>query len=145
MTEQEYKHIRNLAWDLLIDAHISKLPVDIYKIAKIYDLQNYIDKYKSLYNNSLLISYHILTLFGYNNNSNNTKHLALRILSPMIILKALDVQSADEISKLTNLPLSLSIQRLERYHLLLKRNAFKTSNLETKVLSQFQEWIKQNS
>lgn len=141
MTKEEYKHIRNLAWDLLIDAHISKLPVDIIEIAKIYSIQNHIDADKSLYENSISICSNILNIFGYNNEPNYSKYLAVRILSPIIVLKALNVQNAEDISKLTGLPLYLSEQRYERYQILLKRNVFELSNLETKVLSQFQEWI----
>ena len=40
MNKQEYKHIRNLAWDLLINAKISKLPVDIVAVANVYDFQS---------------------------------------------------------------------------------------------------------
>ena len=94
MNEQEYKHIRNLAWDLLIDANISQLPVDINAIASLYHLQHLIDNSKSLYDNTLRISEGILKIFGMK-NPEFTRYLAVRILAPMIVFKELGIQSAE--------------------------------------------------
>lgn len=143
MTEQEYKHIRNLAWDLLIDANISALPVDINPIAKLYHAQSLIKASNSLYDNALLVSSHILSILGYN-NVELSRYLAVRILSPMIILKALNVESAEDVAKFTKLPINIAKQRFDRFQMLLKRNAFETSKLETKVLNQFKDWLYNN-
>lgn len=140
MTEQEYKHIRNLAWDLLIDANISRLPVDINAIATLYDLQHLIDNSKSLYDNTLSVSEGILKIFGMT-NPEFARYLTIRILTPMIIFKELDVKSAEEMSSLSGLPIDLANQRFKRFEMLLSRNAFQTSRLEAIVLSQFREWI----
>lgn len=140
MKEQEYKHIRNLAWDLLIDANISQLPVDISAIANLYNLQHLIDNSKSLYENTLSVSEGILKIFGMT-NPEFTRYLAVRILAPMIVFKELDVKSAEELSRLSGLPADLANQRFKRFEMLLSRNAFQTSRLETVVLSQFREWI----
>ena len=139
MDKQQYKHIRNLAWDLLIDANIKSLPVDIDKIAALYNLETLIDASKSRYENALIVSKNILKLFGYNDSF--TKILAIRILSPMIVLKSLNITSAIEINQITEFPIELCYNRFERYKMLLKRNAFCTSTLEVKVLSQFKNWI----
>lgn len=140
MNEQEYKHIRNLAWDLLIDANISRLPVDISAIANLYNLQNLIDNSKSLYENTLSVSEGILKIFGMT-NPEFTRYLAVRILAPMIVFKELGVKSAEELSRLSGLPADLANQRFKRFEMLLSRNAFQTSRLETVVLSQFRQWI----
>lgn len=140
MTEQEYKFIRNLSWDLLIDANISQLPVDINSIAGIYDLQSLINSNKSLYNNTLFISEGILKIFGLN-NPKLIKCLTVRLISPMIVLKELNINSAQEVSDISGLPIDIAIQRFNRLQMLLSRNAFETSRLETIVLSQFREWI----
>lgn len=140
MNEQEYKHIRNLAWDLLIDANISQLPVDINAIAVLYHLQHLIDNSKSLYDNTLRISEGILKIFGMT-NPEFTRYLAVRILAPMIVFKELGIQSAEELGNLSGLPANLANQRFKRFEMLLSRNAFQTSRLETIVLSQFQNWI----
>lgn len=140
MNEQEYKHIRNLAWDLLIDANISQLPVDINAIAAIYNLQPLIDNSKSLYENTLSVSEGILKIFGMT-NPEFTRYLAVRILAPMIVFKELGVKSAEELSRLSGLPADLANQRFKRFEMLLSRNAFQTSRLETVVLSQFRQWI----
>lgn len=140
MNEQEYKHIRNLAWDLLIDANISQLPVDINAIAAIYNLQPLIDNSKSLYENTLSVAEGILKIFGMT-NPEFTRYLAVRILAPMIVFKELGVKSAEELCRLSGLPTDLVSQRFKRFEMLLSRNAFQTSRLETIVLSQFRKWI----
>ena len=140
MNEQEYKHIRNLAWDLLIDANISQLPVDINAIAAIYNLQPLIDNSKSLYENTLSVAEGILKIFGMT-NPEFTRYLAVRILAPMIVFKELGVKSAEELCRLSGLPTDLASQRFKRFEMLLSRNAFQTSRLETIVLSQFRKWI----
>ncbi len=141
MNEQEYKHIRNLAWDLLIDANISRLPVDINAIAAIYNLQHLIDNSKSLYENTLSVAEGILKIFGMS-NPEFTRYLAVRILTPMIVFKELGVKSVEELGRLSGLPADLANQRFKRFEMLLSRNAFQTSRLETVVLSQFNQWIK---
>lgn len=140
MKEQEYKHIRNLAWDLLIDANISQLPVDISAIANLYNLQHLIDNSKSLYENTLSVSEGILKIFGMT-NPEFTRYLAVRILAPMIVFKELGIKSAEELCWLSGLPADLANQRFKRFEMLLSRNAFQTSRLETIVLSQFRQWI----
>lgn len=140
MNEQEYKHIRNLAWDLLIDANITQLPVDINAIASIYNLQHLIDNSKSLYENTLIISEGILKIFGMT-NPELTRYLAVRILAPMIVFKELGIKSAEELGRISGLPADLANQRFKRFEILLSRNAFQTSRLETIILSQFRQWI----
>ena len=140
MKEQEYKHIRNLAWVLLIDANISQLPVDISAIANLYNLQHLIDNSKSLYENTLSVSEGILKIYGMTNHE-FTRYLAVRILAPMIVFKELGIKSAEELCRLSGLPADLANQRFKRFEMLLSRNAFQTSRLETIVLSQFRQWI----
>lgn len=140
MKEQEYKHIRNLAWDLLIDANISQLPVDISAIANLYNLQHLIDSSKSLYENTISVSEGILKIFGMT-NPEFTRYLAVRILAPMIVFKELGIKSAEELCRLSGLPADLANQRFKRFEMLLSRNAFQTSRLETIVLLQFRQWI----
>lgn len=140
MDKYEYKFIRNLAWDLLIDANISQLPVDINAVAALYNLQHLIDNSKTLYENTLSVSKGILELFGMD-NKDFIKPLAVRILAPMIVFKELGITSAEEICKLSGLPKNVAKQRFKRFEMLFQRNAFQIFRLETIVLSQFREWI----
>ena len=139
MTKQEYQHIRNLAWDLLIDSNTSSLPVNILAIANIYGLGWLVDNNKSLYENALSISDGILKVFGL--NTELSMCLAVRILAPMIVLNKLNVKSAKEISDLSGLPIDIAAQRYDRLLMLQKQNAFGVFRLENIVLSQFKEWI----
>lgn len=141
MTKQEYQHIRNLAWDLLIDAHITSLPTNVEAIAKVYGCQNIIIDGNSLYNNALSVSNNILTILGYPSSMEHGKCLAVRILSPMIVLKELKVRSATDIVRYTNLPLAEANKRFNRLQELMARDKFETSGLETRVLEQFKPWI----
>ncbi len=140
MTKQEYKHIRNLAWDLLIDSNTSSLPVDIVAIARLYALEHLIDNNKSLYENALSVSDGILKVFGLN-NIEHSKYLAVRILAPVIVFKELNIKSAKEMSDLSGLPIDIATQRYDRLLMLQERNSFEVSRLENIVLSQFKEWI----
>jgi len=141
MNKQEYKHIRNLAWDLLINAKISKLPVDIVAVANVYGFQSVLDNSKSRYENMLNISRCVLDLFGYNSDFDFVKYLTIRVLAPVVVFKALDIKSVDEVCKYTDLPPELASQRFDRYKMLIQRDMFCTSNLEVKVLKQFSAWI----
>lgn len=141
LTKQEYQHIRNLAWDLLIDANITSLPVSLHAIAALYGMQSLIDTSKSRYENACILSYHILKIFGYKNELEYVRYLAIRILAPMIVLREVNVSSAKEVADLTELPIQIASQRYRRYCMLLDRNAFGTSQAEVKVLSQFMDWI----
>ena len=141
MTKQEYKHIRDLAWTLLLEAGISSLPVDIKVIARIYGLEPLCDDSKPLYDNALTVSSAILQIYGYNCNAELSECLAVRLLCPMIVLKAISIQSVEALSTITQLPLNLARKRFRRYEMLLRRNMFEQSRLESLVLSQFQDWI----
>ena len=140
MTKDEYVHIRNLAWDILIEAKISSLPVNISQIDKLYCL-SCSENHTSRYDYALTVSNRILTLYGYNAHYDNSKTLAVRILAPMIVLERIRISSYKELMHYTDLPESLAIQRFERLILLRKRGKFETSHLETQVLSQFEHWI----
>lgn len=142
LTKQEYKHIRNLAWDLLIDSNTSSLPVNILEIAKLYDLEHLVDDDKPLYENAVSVSDGILKVFGLGGKG-LSKYLAVRILAPVIVFKELNVKSAKEVSDLSGLPIDIAAQRYERLLMLQERNVFETSHLESIVLSQFREWISQ--
>lgn len=143
MEKQEYIHIRNLSWDLLLDAGISKLPTDILAIAKLYDLQEEICSHTDLYQNALRISDRILQLFGYNNSKECVKALAVRLLAPSIVLKAIDIQSPYALGSVSGLPIHVATQRYQRYLTLVKRDRFGSHDLETRVLSRFEPWIQQ--
>lgn len=140
MTNQEYKFIRNLAWDLLIDSNATSLPINIQAIAKLYDLEHLIDNNTSLYENALLISDNILNIFGLN-RKDFSKYLTVRILAPMIVFKELKIKSSQELSNLSGLPIDIASQRYDRFIMLQRRNSFELSRLESIVLSQFKEWI----
>lgn len=137
MDKQEYQHIRNLAWDTLLQSKINSLPVDISKIAKNYDIHYYTGN--NYYDDAIFISNELLKMFGY--NIALSKYLAVRLLCPMIVIKSLNIKSAKEMSNITGLPIEIANQRFERFELLLKRNAFETSELESRLLLQFQDWI----
>ena len=139
MTEQEYKLIRSLAWDVLIDAGISELPVNIKAVASVYGAESVVDDSAAVYDNAVKVSEYILSVFGLDART-LTEAFAVRLLAPMIVLKKLSVRSAAEVSRLTGLPPVLAEKRFERLMLLEKRNAFGISKLENIVWLQFEKW-----
>lgn len=140
MTKQEYKLIRDLAWDLIIEANVTELPIDIIKISRLYNLEHTVKNTMTLYDNMLSVSSKILNEFGLS-NSDAPKYLTVRVMSPMIVLRELGVKSADEVKQFTGLPIEIATQRFDRLQMLVKRGAFETSRLETIILTQFRQWI----
>ncbi len=140
MTKQEYVHIRNLAWDLLIDAKISSLPVNVDRIEAVYSLPHRTDC-ATRYDRMLIAADQILTIYGLNNKPDNAKHLAVRVLAPMIVMEHIDINSYDELMYYTDLPVHLARQRFNRLIELRQRGKFEASYLETQVLKQFSIWI----
>ena len=139
MTEQEYKLIRSLAWDVLIDAGISELPVNIKAVASVYGAESVVDDSAAVFDNAVKVSEYILSVFGLDTRT-LTEAFTVRLLAPMIVLKRLSVRSAAEVSRLTGLPPVLAEKRFERLMLLEKRNAFGISKLENTVWLQFEKW-----
>lgn len=140
MTKQEYIHIRNLAWDLLIDAKISSLPVNVDRIEAVYSLPHRTDC-STRYDRMLIAADQILTIYGLNNKPDNAKHLAVRVLAPMIVIDHIGISSYDELMYYTDLPVYLARQRFNRLIELRQRGKFEESYLETQVLKQFSIWI----
>lgn len=67
---------------------------------------------------------------------------ASRILAPACVLWALDVHSAEQISKLCNISMTAAQYRMDRMNILYKRGKFLTSPLERMVYEQFQPFIR---
>lgn len=140
MTKQEYIHIRNLAWDLLIDAKIYSLPVNMDRIETVYSLPHRTDC-ATRYERMLIAADRILDIYGLNNHPDNAKHLAIRVLAPMIVMEHIGISSCDELMYYTDLPYYLAKQRFDRLIVLRQRGKFESSYLETQVLKQFSNWI----
>lgn len=66
---------------------------------------------------------------------------AIRILSPMCVLKECACSSAKEVASLCNISPAAAIYRFERLRLLFARDKFYTSKLEVKVLNNFKRFI----
>ena len=143
MTEQEYQNVRDLAWDLLADAKIDKLPVDIFKIAEVNGLGSSVSRSFGRYENALIVSREVLAKYGL--SIKLTEHLAVRLMSPLIILSRLNINNPQELSQLTELPIREATKRFYRLGRAVKRDKFLLSGLEKRVLNNFSEWLnKQN-
>lgn len=68
---------------------------------------------------------------------------AARLLAPACVLWGLHLHSASEISQICNISYEAATYRAQRMELLYKRNKFLTSQLERKVYSNFENFIKQ--
>lgn len=143
MTQQEYKTIRDLAWIVLINAHLNKIPVDVSKIFRAYKIKEPKTPGNSRFDKALTASSSILNLFGLDPSFD--KMLAVRILAPMIVVREIKIKSAEQLAKVFDLPYDVAVQRFERFEMLESRNKFLISNLEKKVLKEFQPWIQNYS
>lgn len=141
MTKQEYLFIRILSLDLLIDAKISTLPVDIRKIANVYGMESQVVNTKSLYENTLLISKLILSKYGFDDAFPNRKCLSVYTLAPIVILKRLPINSSDDVSKYTYLPRPEAVMQFGRLQEQSSHSKPEVSRVEKRVLGQFTPWI----
>ncbi|MBQ8540539.1 MAG: ImmA/IrrE family metallo-endopeptidase [Clostridia bacterium] len=211
----DYKKVRDKAWDILIKNNVSSLPVDVFglcermgvkiisytqatDIIRLYDLTEYTnnnDGFTTIINGHYIIFYddtvnpkerlrftvahelghivlgHLLTdnvscrkgVTIWNrgeakepNPSENAANIfASRLLAPACVLWALDIHSADEISKLCGLSKTAAQIRAERMRLLYEReqewfkkynkSCFGTSPRERAVLKQFENSIHKNT
>lgn len=66
---------------------------------------------------------------------------AIRLLSPICVLKGCHVRSANDISKLCDISITSAEYRFKRYQELIKRDKFFLSLLERKVYEQFEQFI----
>ena len=138
MTKDEYIFIRDYAWKILTISKVDKLPIDWSKICQKFDLENiltdHIDQ-TEIYSTGLIISKQLLKQIGLKDNDENSKALCVRIMSPLIILDKMNIQSAAELSKITGLPYVIANKRFER--LKEKSSTIGMSSMETAVLNTF--------
>lgn len=144
MTQQEYQHIKILAWYLLADAKISSLPVDIDSIAALYGLEEILNHNKSRYENTYVLSARILDIFGYNTEPEYIAFLVRRILAPIMGLKELKVNTPQDMTKYTEPPIWITQKYFAQYCSIVQRSMFGVSRLERKMMANFLEWLKNN-
>ena len=142
MNEQEYKLIRNLAWDVLIDSKAARLPINLAAIASLYKLNSPEEKL-SFYVKAFQISSAILQTFGLYGNE-KIEYFTVRILAPITVLNALNITSPVEVAHFTGLTMNLAIQRFNRLQTVRRRGTIGMTRQERVVLEQFQHWISLN-
>lgn len=141
MDKSEYSIIRELAWDILIDIKANTLPIKITPISILYKCKNSLNYSDTRYNNTLIISIHILKLFRIQTTQTNIRALTNRLLCPMCVLKECNIDSPHIISQICDVPLNIALERYNRLQMLIKRGKFYTSDLEKKVYQQFLNFI----
>lgn len=67
---------------------------------------------------------------------------AVRLLCPVGVMAALNIQSAEDIQYICRLPKKFAVERFKRLKELYIKNVFGKSKLEKQVLEQFQDFIK---
>lgn len=141
LNHQEYSHINYLALDLLIDAKIDRLPVDVAEIASNHGISSIIDFSKSRYDNAVIVSKHILGKYGYNNNLYYSEYLATKILSPLIIFKELGINNFEHFHFLSDLPILIASLRFDLYKNLISKSEIGKYSIEKRALNCFRDWI----
>lgn len=136
-----YAHIRNLSWDLLANAHMTSLPIDIRKIADLHKLSYLIKENNSLYKNTYIVSKAILKIFGYSSRHAVCDTLAVRLMAPLIVLRDCDVDSPAEVAKMTLLPDKLAKQRYERLLCAKEVGLFELSSQERVIRVIFSDYV----
>lgn len=171
MKEYRYYHLRDLAWLVLIESDIKELPIPIFDIIKQHDIEikykaikdikgndayGWSDNKTIILNNTLKSTEqqirftathefgHILLEHTKLNNiakEQEANSFAARLLMPIGILNELEIKTPQEIADICNVSIEAANYRFERLELLRKRNLFKKSELEKKLIKQFENFI----
>lgn len=166
-----YFHLRNLAWQILIDSKADSLPIDLNKILQYlnitalpYDFKSEIrGTHKKLPAGKQVIYYtitadeqqarftiaheigHIL-LKHYNLKNSIEKEansFAARLLMPLGVLNAIGITKAEDIASVCNVSLESAEWRAKRMQEVVKRNKYGASDLERQLIQQFAIYIKE--
>lgn len=142
MNKDDYMFIRQLAWTVLIDSKIDKLPVELNKIVNYFDIDTRLSFLPlNHWSKCRMLSKTLLRKFGLECSVENAKLLSVRILAPAVILYECNVKSAKEISEITKLPEQEAAKRFDRLNLLKKREKFYTSEDETTISNNFRDFV----
>lgn len=141
LNRQECEHINYLALDILIDSKADKLPINIAQIVAHYRLDYTIDLSKSRFENAVAISSLILQKYGYDHDLFYSEYLAVKILSPLVVFKELDISIFEEFYVLSDLPPFIASLRFEHYENLRRHNDIGKYNIEKRILNRFNNWI----
>ena len=136
-----YTHLRNLSWEVLKDANMTSLPIDIHKIADVYNLHHLVKKRNDLYTNTYSIAKEILKLYSYSKKPEACKVLTVRLMSPLIVLHDCCVNSAKEVQQMTLLPQDLAQQRYDRLIEAITKGKFELSKKERIIRMIFSDYI----
>ncbi len=67
-----------------------------------------------------------------------------RVLMPMLLIKELNIETAEELALLCDVSIDAAIFRMKRYNEIKDRNQFYTNPLEQKLLKQLKKFIQRN-
>lgn len=137
MEKSEYSIIRELAWDILIDVKANTLPIKITPIATLYKCKSNLNYSDTRYNNTLIISIHILNLFGIQTTQTNINALANRLLCPMCVLKECNVNSPYILSQICDVPLNIPLKDITGCKCLLNETNFILLTWRRKYINNF--------
>lgn len=93
-------------------------------------------------------------LLNHSKNTNNISYsqmetevnmFAIRLLSPLCILKELNIQSVNELCRYCNISKTAGKNRFKRFQEALKKDKFYTNPNEKLILNQFKDFIDQQS
>lgn len=169
--EYRYYKLRDLAWNVLLKYEFKSLPIDLNVILNDLGLKV---KYKELatpfgiargytdgktivvnceaneQQGRFTIAHELGHVYLHDKVNNEialekeANSFAARLLMPIGVLNELSVTNAEQIANFCNVTIEAAEYRFERLEKLRTRNVFKTSELEKKVISNFQKFIEEN-
>lgn len=169
--QYRYFNLRNLAWKVLIDFEFNTLPIDLNIITNFHKLnieykelatpfgyaRGYTDGNTIIVNSEaneqqkrFTIAHELGHIYLHDKVNNEialekeANSFAARLLMPIGVLNELGIKTPKEIAIFCNVSIEAAEYRFERLEKLRTRNVFKTSELEKKVISNFQKFIEEN-
>lgn len=174
MHYKDYQHSRDVAWQILIDCHITSLPIRMTDICRQLGIRLrsmppgderdgvsfYADGIPYIALNTMrtasrrrFTAAHELghILLGHagkpallGTDEQAADSFAARLLAPACVLRGCQVRTADDIQQLCGISRQAAAIRTERMCLLYQRGAFLTSPLEQQVYRQFLPYIRRH-
>lgn len=165
-----YYNLRDLAWQVLLDCGINELPVDLNNIADYYGIQIQPFSFKNtdtrgghtpdnkiiLYSADsteqqarFTIAHELGHILLEHNNfdgliEREANSFSARLLMPIAVLHYCGISKPEDIAGACNVSIEAAQWRAKRLRVLIERNKFGTSDIERRLLAQFENYIKAN-
>lgn len=126
---------------ILAKSKASCLPINIENIAKLYNLNRFIEPELNRYDNCCNVCREILKLYGMKHDREFSERLAMHIMTPAIVLCKLSISSSQDLAKIADIPLEKANECFDDLQRVSRVKAAELSKIEKVILKNLSEWL----